>query len=68
MIGGRVGLRPELFMAALSAARAHPALSALYERLTSAGKPKRLAFAAVARKLVVIANAVLHDAETLGRN
>jgi transposase len=38
------------------------ALSALYERLTSAGKPKRLAIAAVARKLVVIANAILRDA------
>ena len=62
MTGGRVGLRPVLFMAALSAARAHPALSALYERLTSAGKPKRLAIAAVARKLVVIANAILRDA------
>lgn len=62
MHGGRTGLRPVLFMAALTAARSHPALAAAYQRLTLAGKPKRLALAAVARKLVVIANAVLRDA------
>jgi len=61
MTGGRTGLRPVLFMAALSAARAHPHLSVFYERLVKAGKPKRLAIAAVARKLVVIANAILRD-------
>lgn len=55
---GRGGLRPVLFMAALSAARAHPALKAFAERLIQAGKPKRLVFTAVARKLLVIANAV----------
>jgi transposase len=62
MTGGRDTLRPVLFMAALSAARSHPALRAFYQRLIAAGKPKRLALAAVARKLVVIANAVLRDA------
>lgn len=62
MNGGRTGLRPVLFMAALTAARAHPALAAAYQRLLIAGKPKRLALAAIARKLVVIANAVLRDA------
>lgn len=55
---GRGGLRPILFMAALSAARAHPQLKAFAERLIEAGKPKRLVFTAVARKLLVIANAV----------
>jgi transposase len=62
MTGGRDILRPVLFMAALSAARSHPALQPFYQRLLAAGKPKRLALAAVARKLVVIANAVLRDA------
>lgn len=57
--GGRAGLRPVLFMAALSAARYHPHLKDFYARLLSAGKPKRLALAAVARKLVTIANAHL---------
>jgi len=60
--GGRAGLRPVLFMAALSAARSHPNLSTLYQRLIHAGKPKRLALTAVSRKLVVIANATLRDA------
>ena len=61
MGGGRAGLRPILFMAALAAARFHPDLKAFYSRLTTAGKPKRLALAAVARKLVVIANAQLRQ-------
>ena len=51
-------------MAALSAARSHPELSTFYQRLIAAGKPKRLALAAVARKLVVIANAVVKQART----
>jgi transposase len=57
--GGRADIRPVAFMASLSAARSHPELSAFYNRLITAGKPKRLALAAVARKLIVIANAVL---------
>lgn len=64
MRGGRTGLRPVLFMAALTAARSHPALAGVYQRLLLAGKPKRLALAAIARKLVVIANAVLRDARS----
>uniref|UniRef100_UPI00036243D4 transposase n=1 Tax=Kaistia granuli TaxID=363259 RepID=UPI00036243D4 len=59
MRGGRTELRPLLFMAALSAARANPGLRDFYRRLCTAGKPKRLALAAVARKLVVVANALL---------
>jgi transposase len=59
MVGGRNGLKPVLFMAALSAARSHPALAAFYDRLVAAGKAKRLVLAAIARKLVTIANAVL---------
>lgn len=64
MSGGRDGLRPIAFMAALTAARRHPQLAAFYQRLINAGKPKRLALAAVARKLVVIANAVLKHVRT----
>jgi transposase len=59
MVGGRNGLKPVLFMAALSAAKHHPALAIFYQRLLAAGKAKRLALAAIARKLVIIANAVL---------
>src|SRR5581483_6761408 len=56
---GREGVRPALFMAALSAARYNPSLKAFYQRLIAAGKPKRLALVAVARKLVVLANSLL---------
>ncbi len=58
MTGGRPTLRRALFMAALAAARAHPNLKTFYQRLTDAGKPPKLAIAAVARKLLVIANAI----------
>jgi len=57
----RAGIRPMLFMAALSASRVHPHLKQVYQRLLDNGKPKRLALAAVARKLLVIANAILKD-------
>ncbi len=57
--GGRSGVKPALFMAALSAATHNPALSAFYKRLIQAGKPKKLAITAVARKLVVLANSSL---------
>ena len=55
---GRHGLRPLLFMAALSAYRTHPQLRAFAQRLLDTGKPKRLVLTAVARKLLVIANAI----------
>lgn len=59
---GRDGLRPLLFMAALTAARTNPQLNTFATRLLAAGKPKRLILTAVARKLVIIANAILRDA------
>ena len=60
--GGRDGLRPTLFLAALAASRSHPALSLFAQRLQLAAKPKRLILVAVARKLVVIANAICKTA------
>jgi transposase len=57
--GGRSELRHILFMVALTAARSNANLKAFYQRLVTAGKPKRLALNAVARKIVVIANAAL---------
>jgi transposase len=62
--GGRRAVKDALFMAAQSAARHHPELSALYERLVARGKKKIVAIAAVRRKLLVIANAKLRDALT----
>lgn len=63
--GGRSGLRSVLFMAALSAARTHPVLRDFYKKLIDAGKPKKIALTAVARKLIVIANAALRTNQTL---
>jgi transposase len=59
--GGRVGVRTALFQAALSARRFNPALRAFAQRLAVKGKAAKVVLIAVARKLLVIANAVLRD-------
>lgn len=59
ILGGRQRLKPILFMAALAAMRANKPLKAFAQRLADAGKPKRLILTAIARKLVVIANAII---------
>lgn len=59
--GGRTAVRTVLFMAALSASRYNPVLKDFYRRLLDAGKPKRLALIAIARRLLVILNAILRD-------
>jgi transposase len=46
-------------MAALSAARFNPVVKIFYERLCAAGKPKKVAQCAAARKLLHIAWAVV---------
>jgi len=62
--GGRPSLRSILFMAALAAMRANPQMKHFADRLICAGKPKRLVLIAVARKIVVLANALLRPYET----
>jgi transposase len=57
--GGRSAVRSVLYMAALSASRYNPTLRAFKERLVRAGKQAKVILTAVARKLVVLANAVL---------
>jgi transposase len=59
--GGRTNVRAMLYMAAMSAARSNPILRTFYQRLLAAGKPKTVALVAVARKLIVILNAILRD-------
>ena len=59
--GGRAGIRQVLYMAALVAARFNPALRTFYQRLRAGGKPAKLALTAVARKLLVLLNAILRD-------
>lgn len=59
--GGRRTVRPVLYMAALTASRYNPVLRAFYTRLRTAGKPAKVALTAVARKLLVLLNAMLRD-------
>jgi transposase len=60
IFGGRDRLRKSLYAAALPAAfQWNTALVALYKRLTSAGKPHKLALIACARKLLIFANTVV---------
>src|SRR5262249_15055384 len=56
---GRAVVRRALYLAALSAARSDPAMRAFKERLAARGKKAKVILTAVARKLLVIANAVL---------
>jgi transposase len=44
-------------------ARHNPDLKAFRDKLVAAGKPKLLALIAVARKLLVILNAIIRDAK-----
>lgn len=57
--GGRAPVRSALFLGAMNAARYHPTLRPYYERLLAAGKPRKVALTAVARKLLVSLNAML---------
>ena len=59
--GGRAAVRTVLYLAAMTASRFNPVLRELYERLRLAGKPPKLAFVAVARKLLTILNALARD-------
>lgn len=59
--GGRARVRCTLYMASLSATRHNPTIKAFYERLVAAGKPKKVALIACARKLLSILNAVMRD-------
>ena len=57
--GGRREIRSVLYQAALSASRFNPPLKAFAQRLKQAGKPHKIVITAVARKLIILANAVL---------
>lgn len=60
--GGRPDIKSTVFMAALSARKHNPQLRTFYERLVANGKKSLVAITAVMRKLIVIANAKLRDA------
>jgi transposase len=59
--GGRKQVRTVLYMATVAATRFNPVIKALYDRLVSSGKAKKLAIVACMRKLLVILNAMLRD-------
>jgi len=56
--GGNARLRRALYRASLSAIQHNPVIKAFYTRLCAAGKPRKVALCAAARKLLRIAWAV----------
>jgi transposase len=59
--GGRSKVRRGLYQAAVAAIRHCPRMKAVYAALKARGKPSRVALIAVARKLLVLANALIRD-------
>ncbi len=60
--GGRAPVRLALYLASWTAVRRIPSLRAFYEHLLRAGKPRQLALIAVARKMLLILNAMMRSA------
>ena len=58
---GRAAPRTALYLAAMNAARFNPVLKPVYQRMIEAGKPPKVAFIALARKLLVMLNAMVRD-------
>ena len=58
---GRAAPRTALYLAAMNVARFNPVLKPIYERMIAAGKPPKVAFIALARKLLTILNAMVRD-------
>jgi transposase len=56
--GGRAEVRAVLYMATVTAVRFNATIRAMYERLVDAGKAKKVALIACARKLLTILNAM----------
>jgi len=59
--GGRSKVRSALYMATLVATQRNPVIRTFYQRLLSAGKPKKVALTACMRKLLTILNAILRS-------
>lgn len=59
--GGRPCVRAALYMAALVASRSNPRIKAEYRAMRDAGKPAKVAFIAIARKLLVVLNQMVAD-------
>lgn len=61
--GGRPDVRSAMFMATMNAIRYNDQIRAFYERLLAAGKAKKVAMIACARKLLTILNAIAISGE-----
>jgi transposase len=59
--GGRKRVRDAIYMAAVTAARSNTPLADIYRRLRQAGKAPKYALIALARKLLVVLNAIIRD-------
>ena len=59
--GGRARVRTALYIGAMVASRFNPVIKDFYQRLLSAGKPKKLALTACMRKLLRILNSMLKN-------
>ena len=59
--GGRASVRRILYLAAVTAARADTEMRAFYNRRIADGKRAKVAIIAVARKLAVLANTLIHE-------
>src|SRR5438132_8548315 len=58
--GGRASVRTAMYQGALVGTRYNPVTRSMYQRLLVAGKSKKAALIACARRLLLIANAILH--------
>lgn len=59
--GGRRRVRQALYMAAVAAAHSRHRFASAYKTMIDAGKPAKLALIAIARKILIIANAIMRD-------
>ncbi len=58
---GRHKIRTVMYMAMMSAMQCNPVFKATYQRLVSAGKPKKTAIIACVRKMIIILNSMVRD-------
>jgi transposase len=65
--GGRRRVRRALYMAALSASRSKTKLGAFYKNLRDQNRPAKVALIALARKILVILNAIMRDKTNFAR-
>jgi len=59
--GGRHKVRTVLFVSMMSAIQCHPKIKPMYERLLTAGKPKKVAIVACMRKQLTILNTMVKN-------